>query len=237
MNKYKKFRNFFTSIKRKSEKNYYEIKFMEAKNLTKQNWDVINFILNKKKNVNSIDKLFVDNNLIEDKQNICDALNAYYLNVVNTLLKDNNISCTDNLKPKPNSIKPVQNSIFLDSTNVEEVLSIVKQMNNKKSTSDDSLSSYLIKHIITEISIPITHIYNLSLSQGIFPKCFKISKVIPIYKKGNREEPGNYRPISLLSPLSKILEKLVLLRVKSFLDTHKFSTTNSTVLCPTIPLI
>ena len=55
--------------------------------------------------------------------------------------------------------------------------------------------------------MPLTHIFNHSLSQGIFPDLFKMAKVNPIFKKDDPHEISNYRPISLLPSISKVLEK------------------------------
>jgi hypothetical protein len=67
----------------------------------------------------------------------------------------------------------------------------------------------MIKFIGNEIAVPLAHIFNLSLGSGTFPEQLKQSRVIPIFKSGNHLECDNYRPISLLSSISKILEKIV----------------------------
>ena len=61
----------------------------------------------------------------------------------------------------------------------------------------------------------------LSIANCIFPECFKIAKVIPLYKKGDKTDPHNYRPISLLSSLSKIFEKILHKRMMKFCQTNK----------------
>ena len=68
----------------------------------------------------------------------------------------------------------------------------------------------------------LSHIFNLSLSTGKVISDFKIAKVIPLYKKGDASDINNYRPISLLSNISKILEKIMYHRVISFLNRHNF---------------
>jgi hypothetical protein len=67
----------------------------------------------------------------------------------------------------------------------------------------------MVKFIGTEIAKPLSYIFNLSLQTGVFPQMLKQCRVIPIYKAGNRLDVDNYRPISLLSSISKILEKIV----------------------------
>ena len=79
------------------------------------------------------------------------------------------------------------------------------------------MSNFLLKEIIGEIVSPLTHILNLSITNSIVPNKMKIAKVIPIYKKRNAQEVGNYRPISLLTSFCKILEKLIYSRTMTLL--------------------
>ncbi len=97
----------------------------------------------------------------------------------------------------------------LQNTTPEHIVKIVKSFAPKNSADTDGVSSKMIKFIIEEISLPLSHIFNLSLQTGQFPKQLQTSRVIPIFKSGNPLECDNYRPISLLSAFSKILEKIV----------------------------
>ena len=82
------------------------------------------------------------------------------------------------------------------------------------------ISTCLLKQIAPLIVNPLCHIFNLSLSTGIVPEKFKIAKVIPIFKTGDSLDPSNYRPISLLSTFSKILEKIVYNRLFTYLEAN-----------------
>ena len=77
-----------------------------------------------------------------------------------------------------------------------------------------------MKAIIPFIVDPLVHIFNLSLLHGEFPDSMKLAKIIPLFKKGDKLEIGNYRPISLLSSFSKILEKIVFTRMIAFLKKY-----------------
>ncbi|PNF17023.1 hypothetical protein B7P43_G02754 [Cryptotermes secundus] len=79
----------------------------------------------------------------------------------------------------------------------------------------------IVKQCIQFIKKPLTFIFNLSLSSGIFPDQMKIAKVRPIFKKGQKQNITNYRPISILSVFSKILETLMYNRVVNFLNKFK----------------
>ena len=90
-----------------------------------------------------------------------------------------------------------------------DILQLVAKVKPKKSKGHDELDMCLIKKLIPYniIVVPLKHIFNLSLLNGVFPDSMKIARVIPLFKSGNTKEFSNYRPISLLPQFSKILEK------------------------------
>ena len=79
----------------------------------------------------------------------------------------------------------------------------------------------LLKTVAIEISTPLSHLFNLSLKNAIFPAQLKLSRIVPIHKGGKTEFCDNYRPIALLSSLSKILEKIVSLKLVNHLEYNK----------------
>ena len=70
--------------------------------------------------------------------------------------------------------------------------------------------------------MPLTELINLSFNQGKFPAVLKIASVTPTFKKGDKLDVNNYRPISLISNISKIIEKLIHKRLNSFLEHNNF---------------
>ena len=102
-----------------------------------------------------------------------------------------------------------------------EVRSAIDNLENKTSCGCDGISNKLLKLIKNEISKPITLIVNQSLKTGIFPKAFKFAKVKPIYKKGDKADLNNYRPISLLPTTSKIFERVIHTQLYKYLSDDK----------------
>ena len=88
---------------------------------------------------------------------------------------------------------------------------------NKKSSGHDGINNFILKGVISSIADPLAHIFNESLSSGQIPHLMKVAKVIPLFKKGDQLEINNYRPISLLTSLSKVLEKIIFIRTIKFL--------------------
>ena len=93
-------------------------------------------------------------------------------------------------------------------------------INVNKSAGPDGLHPTVIKNVAQHISPMLAHIFNNSLETGIVPERLKIAKITPIYKAEDPMEFANYRPISILPILSKILEKIVLKRLVDFLNEH-----------------
>ena len=85
----------------------------------------------------------------------------------------------------------------------------IMSLKNSKSKDFCGLSVILIKRNIDNIISSPTKLINRCLDEGVFPNCLKITKVIPLFKKGNRDEPCNYRPISLLPVFSKVVEGIM----------------------------
>jgi hypothetical protein len=101
-----------------------------------------------------------------------------------------------------------------------ELTNAINELQSKKSTDLNGISMHIFKKTFEPISGPLLHIFNRSLEQGVVPDKFKIAKVIPVYKSGDPLDMNNFRPISLLCSFSKILEKIVFIRLTSYLNEH-----------------
>ena len=100
------------------------------------------------------------------------------------------------------------------------VESELRKLKRNKAAGIDSLPPNLLKDCARTISRPIAHIINLSLRTSLVPSAWKSAKITPIYKSGNSEEVSNYRPISVLPVLSKILERAVHNQLYDYMETN-----------------
>ena len=112
--------------------------------------------------------------------------------------------------------------MFLNPTSVTEIKKIISKTQPKNSTGIDEIPMSVVKSSCDCILFGLCHIFNLSLSQGQFIIDFKKAKVILVHKKGQKTNVNNYRPISLLPVLSKILEKIAYNRLYLFLSQSNF---------------
>ena len=90
-----------------------------------------------------------------------------------------------------------------------DIEKILRSTNIRKAAGIDDLSGHFLKNGSRVLSKPISELCNLSIKLGSFPDCCKIAKLKPLFKKGSKTNPSNYRPISLLPLISKIIEKLI----------------------------
>ena len=205
----------FTKIVKAAEKLYFLNEFSLNKSNLKKTWDLIKISLNKN---NSFCKIILkddDDNLITDSKIISNKLNEHFSSVAT--INDTRHSNTDFksfLGPS------VPDSFFLIDTHESEILRIVECLKNSKSEGVDCISNFLLKKIIYFILTPLNHLINLSFKFGQFPRCYKTSKIVPLFKSGCKHTVSNYRPISLIPSISKVIEKLIFIRLTNFLDKH-----------------
>jgi len=108
------------------------------------------------------------------------------------------------------------------NTSAPDIVKIIKSLETKNSCGHDLLSNRMIKKEISWFAMTLPPLINASLQEGIFPRVLKKATVIPIYKKGDKDNMNNYRPISLLPVMSKIFEKVINEQLTGILDTRGY---------------
>jgi len=112
-------------------------------------------------------------------------------------------------------------------------------MKVRKSFGNDNISGYFLKIALPYISRILMLIFNTSIETSTFPVSWKIARVSPIYKEGEKSENSNYRPISVLPVLSRLFEKLIYDQLYQYLDRGGFLTSeqSGSGLCIHQPLV
>ena len=100
------------------------------------------------------------------------------------------------------------NNIQFHDTTRGDVLKILKTLNPKKATVCDQIPAKLLKQAALQIVPVISNIINKALDKGTFPNNLKKAEVIPVYKKSDKFNQSNYRPVSILPILAKVFEKV-----------------------------
>ena len=109
-------------------------------------------------------------------------------------------------------------SFFVTPTDSTEVSNVISSLNQDKSDGPNSIPIKILQLLNKDIFGQLAILFNQSFSSRIFPSILKTSKIILTYKKGSKLECSNYRLISLLSNIDKILERLMYNRLNSFLE-------------------
>ena len=162
--------------------------------------------------------------VVSGNEHVSNAFNQHFVNIGPSLA--DKIETIPNIDHRHFMRERLNYSLFLEPVTYNEILQVVRQFKNKRSKGVDDINMVTVKKLIHSLLVPLCHVFNLSLKNGIFPDSMKMAKVIPFYKSGNVQEFSNYRPVSLLPQFSKILEKLFYKRLLSFIEKHSILSNN-----------
>ena len=218
---YKQQRNKVTQLVRNAKKAYFQKMIENNNGDTAIIWRAMNALTNKsRKSSPDLPTSFT-----------ADMFNNYFLSVASSVV-NNSSPPSDKFQITPalaqfcrERLKPTD-SCTIPEMAVHEVGKCIMQLKNKKSMGSDNLNAFLLKTALPYIVEPLTYIYNLCINQGVFPRILKQAKVIPLPKTKDMNDLSNFRPISLLSILSKPLERHIYTHVAQFAEDanlfHKF---------------
>ena len=155
-----------------------------------------------------------NNSKITELVNVANTLNDHF---VTAGMKARKQIKSSQLNPL-DYVKRVENNMLLGNITEMEIVKIVHKLKNKHSSGVDGLSNVFLKRVVNAIKIPLCMVVNSSLNSGIFPESLKHAKVCALHKGGDRYTIDNYRPISLLPVISKVIERYIYLRLVSHMD-------------------
>ena len=154
-----------------------------------------------------------------EQQNTADYMNKFFTNIGPTLAKSHKKQWVY----YGETVEEAVDDLFTDT---DEVIKLCREIETLKSSGMDEISSKICKDAFLVLANQLVHLFNSSFRTGIFPELWKVAKVIPLFKGGDRESVGNYRPISLLPLPGKLMEKIVHNRISTFLEGAKFLSEN-----------
>ena len=211
---YQKKRNFVIKLKDRLKKEYYQKTLDDNKSQSRKLWKTLKTLVPDSKQSNFTPHSLSHNNKeISDKNEIASIFNSFFATIGSKLGETFNFSDTLHICP------PVNKSHFSFShVKLSYVQKLISNLDNNKATGLDGINVHALKSGSPILSYYLTHLFNLSLTTGIVPKCWKKKRVTPVFKKGDTDDVNNYRPISILPITMKIFEKVVHSQVSSFLD-------------------
>jgi hypothetical protein len=206
----------YNKLKKHCKQTHYSNELFKHKNDLRNTWKIFNTIIGKTNNKSGISDSFnVGNNITTEPKTIANKFCQYFSEI--------GMKFASKIPP-PNKpfhvhMKKINNdhhSLFMSPSGSTEISKIITSLKPKNSSGYDNISCKLLRNLNQAICKPISLIVNKSLENGCVPTNMKLAKIIPIYKSKDKMEFGNYRPISLLPAISKILEKVVHHRLYGF---------------------
>ena len=217
--RYKNYRNVYSSAIRTAKRVYTRNKIADSFGDSRKLWNVLKESLNLPNKSNCVSQIIVEGETITDSKKIADNFNSYFASIGPSLaitVPSSTKHFSEYLPPRP------ENSFYLHPVSPNTMKKYILSMKPKASLDDNNYSMKTLKLVADSISIPMSHIFNLSINTGIFPKKLKVSRCIPIFKSGDPCNVGDYRGVCIINQFSKVWEKIVYDSLLGFLEGNDF---------------
>ena len=224
---YRRLRNSVTRSIRYSKATYTKSILQENIDRPKQFWDKIKRCFPTKSTNKQNSRVFeINGKQTSDLKAISNGFCTFFASIGKALQKaipslSDNIWKHHDYETMKQTINPKSCRFHFKPTNKNEVLAILRKIKRRKAPGHDNIPTCMIIDGANEISAPLSELINHCLETSVFPSEEKIAKVTPIYKSGERSSMDNYRPISVLPVLSKVIERVVHQQVYDYLEKNE----------------
>ncbi|CAH2109003.1 unnamed protein product [Euphydryas editha] len=244
-----KFRTSRSKVRQKikqTKNEFYLKQFFAVKNNPKKVWSLINTLSRNVVRSSCVPpKLKHSTGYIIEPNQVCESFNNFFSTVGLELAKNIPFRChNDNIYIDSHNSNPESKLEKFRPCTEDEIVKIIDKLDCKTSAGIDNITTKDIKCIGYSMAGHFSKCFNQLFIEGKFPDTLKIAKVSPIYKSGPRTDPSNYRPISVLPIISKILERIIYSRLDQYLTSINFLTerqygfrSRSSTLAATIDLV
>ena len=222
MNAYRQVRNQAKNMNSRLKREYFTNQLNECEGDLKQTWSTINKLVNKRSKSTQILSLKVGGTVIKDSESIANSMNEYFCSVGDKLSRTIPDERNTLLKGD-HDINPMAVRFTFSPMQHLELLKAMNKFKTSQGSGLDRISSFFLKAGMPILAQPLSQLFNLSLSLGLFPDCWKIARVAPVFKDGPADESSNYRPISVLPVVSRLFEKLIYDQLYHYLDSNKLT--------------
>jgi len=172
-------------------------------------WRQVNEVLGRNAKSNIMPPLVNGLEPVEKPSEKAELLNKHF--VAKSKVKDDAASLEDVPRVTPRFMKPVR-------FRPKIVRNLLRKVDPSKAPGLDAIKGVVLKNCSDSLCYPLARLFQLSYDQGVVPSEWKIAKVVPIHKKKSKTDPANYRPVALLSLVSKIMERIVVFHMTRFLE-------------------
>ena len=222
--KYKRAKCKVINFIRKAKRLYFNESIDQNRGNPKGVWRSLRNLCGKSNQSTSIKQLKTTTGTIENPKMIAECLNNHFVNISSQIHTENDSQSYSNLSQDSKLVNFINSRIDNDTEfgipllNEKETFDLIRKLPTNTATGHDGISAKLLKTAAPILTRPLQRLLNYSISSSMFPSSWKIARVAPIHKNGPKDECHNYRPISVLSTLSKVLEKHVSISLYSYLQ-------------------
>lgn len=215
---YKKAKNRVNNKIKETKTQYYKEHFRSNSGKPREIWKSINEVMSRNtKNDSNINSIKTNAGSTTSPEVMSETFNKYFTEIGDKLAD----KLPDSTKIYSDFLLPVNSTFQLRQVSLAEVLKLLKNLPTNKATGLDKIPCRLVKLSSPFIADSLCNIFNMSIISGIFPLEWKVAKVIPIHKDNEKDELNNYRPISILSAISKVMERLVYNQLYEYLSKNE----------------
>ena len=220
IDEYRALRNRVSMLIDSAKKETYQTKIEEGKDDPRSIWKLFKQFGARKKGTSKVNnfEIKIDNDIITSDQDIANIFNDYFVNIPSKLKEPIQPSDFTLLQDFVNSKVNDDTNFVIPYINYSFVNNYLVNMDASKATGLDSIGPRLLKMAPNVLVPSITFMINKSIETGVFPSTWKNAKVNPIFKTGDKDDVNNYRPISILPTLSKVIEKWIEIKLMSYLN-------------------
>lgn len=212
-NQYKRYRNYLNKKIVTAKRKHYNNELLKSANI-RDTWKIVNNLMGKR-NISVDDQLKKSFGTKYTTNEIVGKFVDSFIEKVNVITHD----CA--IKLYTLKYTTMENSFYLMETTPDEIKNIVVTLNDRKSPGIDNIRVRDLKAVVDDISPIISKLINLSFNSGIVPDNLKIASVRPVLKSGNTTMWNNYRPISVLCTIDKVMEKCMEHRLSNYLEKYQ----------------
>ena len=214
---YKTARNQTNNEIKQAKRNFFTENLELNKTNPRKTWSLINELSSRKCSSRNISEIKVQDKVINSPQEMAQAFNDHFVNIGPSLAQE--VPVTD--KEPESYLTPTKSSFCIRPPSISVVCKLLSEINEKKASGLDQIPCKLLKIAADIVGPSLTEIFTSSIETAVFPSEWKLAKVTPVFKKGMKDDLNNYRPISVISVVSKVFERLVYNQFYEYLNANQ----------------
>ncbi|KAL0883669.1 hypothetical protein ABMA27_015794 [Loxostege sticticalis] len=205
----KRYSKTFKKVCATAKSNYIRRIVAGSNNKAKATWNIINKETCKGKLRDNTFSLQIGSKLINSNTEVANAFESFFSEIAPKTTKDLASSAALAETILKSNVDECNSPFHFNYINPDVVIKTFRELNMKKTEDLWGISVCIINTIINTVAPHLAIIFNKCIDEGEFPSLMKISKIVPLFKSGEKSDPTNFRPISILPVLSKIFEKVI----------------------------